>query len=107
MVDPDQVPFPVIVDELDAANPWGLRHMSGNVSEMTMSCDTETLLGLPTTSAYYDAAKAGTDCRRVVKGGRYTASMLWSRLASRTRTDLDTVNDNRGFRVLRQIKETK
>ncbi|MEP6018977.1 MAG: formylglycine-generating enzyme family protein [Paracoccaceae bacterium] len=107
LVDPDQVPFPVIVDELDAANPWGLRHMSGNVLEMTMSCITETLLGLPTTSAYYDAAKAGTDCRRVVKGGHFSASMLWSRLASRISTDLDTVTHTRGFRVLRQIKEMK
>ena len=30
--------MPVPVDELDAANGWGVRHMSGNVHEVTMSC---------------------------------------------------------------------
>jgi formylglycine-generating enzyme required for sulfatase activity len=33
--------FPIPVKELDAANPWGLRHMSGNVGEMTLSCYTD------------------------------------------------------------------
>lgn len=32
---------PVPVDALDAANAWGLRHMSGNVLEITMSCWTD------------------------------------------------------------------
>ena len=39
------LPFRVSVDEMDAANPWGLRHMSGDVFEITTSCYTERHLG--------------------------------------------------------------
>src|SRR5690606_27643739 len=30
--------MPVPVNELGAANAWGVRHMSGNVVELTLSC---------------------------------------------------------------------
>lgn len=36
---------PVTVDSLDAANAWGLRHMSGNATEITASCYTVRYLG--------------------------------------------------------------
>jgi formylglycine-generating enzyme required for sulfatase activity len=44
--------YPVPVDELDAANTWGLRHMSGNVTEITLSCYTDHYEGWSTTSEW-------------------------------------------------------
>ncbi len=73
---------PVPVDELDAANPWGLRHMSGNVNEITISCFVKPHLGLPTSSAYLDHATQGCD-RYVAKGGSYNWAMDALRPASR------------------------
>ncbi len=46
---------PVPVDELDAANQWGLRHMSGNVVERTRSC---------TPSATWDGPRQANGCAR-------------------------------------------
>ncbi len=60
---------PVPVDELDAANGWGLRHMSGNVSELTLSCWSDEHLGLVHDSAYLSDALSRPSCRRVAKGG--------------------------------------
>ena len=76
--------MPVHVDELDAANAWGLRHMSGNVSERTMSCWSERhLVGLATSSAHLADARSASVCRRVGKGGNYAFAMGYSRPANR------------------------
>ncbi|AXX99757.1 formylglycine-generating enzyme family protein [Profundibacter amoris] len=63
---------PVPVDKLDAANAWGVRHMSGNVKELTLSCWTDQHLGLATDSAYLANSRSQDSCkwgRRVSKGG--------------------------------------
>jgi formylglycine-generating enzyme required for sulfatase activity len=100
--------LPVPVDELDAANPWGLRHMSGNVGEITLSCYSKRHLGLPTNGAYL--AHAAQGCERFVsKGGSYSIGMDGVRLAFR----LFPLNDRRrsylGFRLIRifQTSETQ
>lgn len=96
--------MPVEVDMLDAANAWGVRHMSGNVAEVTLSCFHESHLGLPTTSAYVESATAAGSCRRVAKGGRFSSAMDAARLASRTRPTEDRRRDFFGFRVLRELR---
>ncbi len=95
---------PVPVDTLDAANGWGLRHMSGNVFEVTLSCDSPRLLGLPTSSAYLDHALSVDSCLRVAKGGAYNAAMDVLRLARRMRPPEDYRRSFYGFRIIRIFK---
>jgi formylglycine-generating enzyme required for sulfatase activity len=96
-------PTPVEVDELDAANGWGLRHMSGNVDEITLSCWTPTHIGLTSDSAYLAYALAQGSCLRVAKGGAFTSGMDWCRLAVRRRPPETDRSYDRGFRVVREL----
>lgn len=94
------------VDELDAANGWGVRHMSGNVREITMSCWSPLHLGLSSSSAYLADAQAKNDCGRVVwKGGAYNTAMDGLRLAMRYRPTKDRRRDHAGFRLVRQLSK--
>lgn len=96
---------PVAVDELDAGNPWGLRHMSGNVGEITLSCWSNTHLGLTTTSEYLSFTPLKEDCSRIVaKGGSFSFSMDHLRLAARIRPKTTARQNNLGFRVLRELQ---
>ena len=94
--------FPVPVDELNATNPWGLRHMSGNAGEWTLSCYTERYTGWSTTSEWLEKSPK-TSCERAVRGGSYAGSMDVVRVAWRGsinetyRTGLD------GFRVVKEL----
>lgn len=74
--------LPVRVEELEAANAWGLRHMSGNVNEVTRSCYSEKLPGWQTTSRWFDEGQVEI-CRRVNRGGSYVAAIDNSRVAWR------------------------
>lgn len=103
VADPDNRPMPVTVDELDAANAWGLRHMAGNLLERTMSCWSERLLGLPTSSAYLAEAQRHATCRRVGKGGRYGSTADYARPANRGRRPEDSPSRRAGFRILREM----
>ena len=96
---------PVPVDELDAANAWGVRHMSGNVYEVTQSCWTAKHLGLPTDSDYLDYAQSQDTCRRVAKGGSFTSGMDNLRLAVRMRPEEIRRRDFIGFRIVRELPE--
>ena len=103
--EPDRYGMPLPVDSLDAGNLWGLRHMSGNVSEWTMSCFTEPHLGLATSSAYYELATAATSCWLVTKGGSYAGSREYARPAFRGRSKEDRRSRQLGFRVVRDLFE--
>ncbi len=94
---------PVPVDELEAANPWGVRHMSGNVQELTQSCFSEEHLRLPRDSAYLAQGDAQRSCRRVGKGGSYNDAMDNLRPARRFRPPEDLRRDYLGFRVVRML----
>lgn len=96
--------MPVPVDELDAANAWGLRHMAGNVRERTRSCWTETHPGLATSSAYLALSRAQSECERVSKGGAYSGAMDFARPAARGSADEYYRSESAGFRVVRQMK---
>jgi formylglycine-generating enzyme required for sulfatase activity len=100
LVDRDQ---PVEVDDLDAANDWGLRHMSGNVSERTLSCWTKQHLDLSSASAYLKSAASQDSCKRTVKGGSFGDGMDWCRLATRTRQDDNRRDEYIGFRLVRDL----
>lgn len=98
---------PVPVDQLDAANAWGLRHMSGNVAEQTMSCWTPTYIGLKTSSAYLAHALLPGCERRVARGGAYWATMDFSRVGARFRAREAGRLQTSGFRVLRYLKSSQ
>lgn len=95
--------MPVPVDMLDAANAWGLRHMAGNVLEKTMPRLTQRHLGFPTPSAYLSDAQQAGSCDRVVKGGRYRASVEYARPANRGIEKESTRSGSVGFRVVREM----
>lgn len=94
---------PVTVDELDAANGWGLRHMSGNVGEWTLSCWTDTHLGLASDSDYLAYALSQESCRRVSKGGRFGSAMDNLRPANRYKPLETSAAHYRGFRLIREL----
>ncbi|MEM8792874.1 MAG: formylglycine-generating enzyme family protein [Pseudomonadota bacterium] len=96
---------PVSVDKLDAANAWGLRHMSGNVLEITQSCWTEEHISLARASAYLGLAQSQSNCRRVGKGGAFTSAMDNARLARRFRPLETRRTHNTGIRIIREMAQ--
>lgn len=103
IADPGNRRLPVPVDELDAANPWGLRHMAGNVIEKTMSCYHERHLGLTTSSAYLADALETDACQRVSKDGSYGGDAEYARPARRGPSSETSRNPRVGFRIVKEI----
>jgi formylglycine-generating enzyme required for sulfatase activity len=109
--DPRRVPrpdlaernLPVPVGDLDAANGWGLRHMSGNVAELTMSCWTPEHLPIASDSAYLENSLAQASCLRVSKGGDFGTAMDGLRLATRHKPTEDRRRNYLGFRIARDL----
>jgi formylglycine-generating enzyme required for sulfatase activity len=95
--------FPVPVNELDAANAWGLRHMSGNVFEITRSCYAERYDAWATTSEWL-AHSLIKSCDRSVGGGSYANSVDLSWVAWRSRRYEDTQSQFDGFRVVKDLR---
>ncbi|MDX8346797.1 formylglycine-generating enzyme family protein [Cognatiyoonia sp. IB215446] len=93
---------PVPIDELDAANQWGLRHMSGNVMERTRSCYTDEYAGWPTASEWLRQSLVDS-CKRASRGGAYNSAMDFSRVASRGAAEEDFRGRSTGFRVVREM----
>ncbi len=94
---------PVPVQELDAANAWGLRHMSGNVFEITQSCRADQHFGLALDSDYLAHDLAYPDCNRALKGGSYAVAMDYARPSARGHIATITQNDMMGFRIVREL----
>jgi len=94
---------PVPVTMLDAANGWGLRHMSGNVKEWTLSCFTkEGYEGWPRTSIWLENADA-TCVKQTVRGGEYLSPTNTIRVAHRGRAPRRRRLTSTGFRILREL----
>ncbi len=91
------------VDNLDAANDWGLRHMSGNASEFTSTCGDGPHRGLASSSEYLAADKDRPDCKRSVKGGMYDGNVELARPARRVPISSDHWSPSIGFRVVRDL----
>ncbi len=100
----DQEPLgkPVPVEMLDAANQWGLRHMSGNVGERTSSCYSKRYAGWSTSSEWLKQSRV-TSCKRARRGGDYGAGMDFLRVASRGAAEDTTRTNISGFRVVREM----
>ncbi len=91
------------VDDLDAANAWGLRHMSGNASEFTSTCGEGPHRALATSSQYLAADTERPDCARSVKGGMYSGNVELARPARRVAISSDHWSPTIGFRVVRDM----
>jgi formylglycine-generating enzyme required for sulfatase activity len=81
-------------------NPFGLFDMNGNVWEWVEDCFREGYAPTQTDGAAWKSDRCG---KRVMRGGsfRYGPNML--RSASRGLDGVDTKDDDRGFRVARQL----
>lgn len=95
--------MPVPVDMLDAANAWGLRHMAGNVKEITMTCWSNRQLDLLTSSEYLAEAQQAGSCRRVGKGGAFNGDVNYLRPASRGVFNEIYGRYFVGFRIVREM----
>lgn len=101
--DPNNERKPVPVEQLDAANAWGLRHMSGNVIELTRSCWSDRHLALESSSRYLAASYPAFGCKRVKKDGYYGNDLQLLRPARRVFGSEDHWSHMFGFRVVRDI----
>ncbi|MEM8787040.1 MAG: formylglycine-generating enzyme family protein [Pseudomonadota bacterium] len=93
---------PVPVEELDAANQWGLRHMSGNVIEQTRSCYTDSYAGWSTSSEWLRQSMVSI-CKRVFRGGGFHTAMDYLRVASRGSGNEERGSRYSGFRIVREM----
>ncbi|WP_282168752.1 formylglycine-generating enzyme family protein [Ruegeria atlantica] len=91
------------VDNLDAANDWGLRHMSGNAGEFTSSCGEGPHRGLETSSQYLAVDADRPDCKRSIKGGAYAGQVELARPARRVAISSDYWAPAVGYRVVRDL----
>jgi formylglycine-generating enzyme required for sulfatase activity len=89
----------VSVKELDAANPWGLMHMSGNVWEWNQDRYNENYDLSNTVDPM--GATSGSDC--VIRGGSWYINAQYVRSAYRYRGVVGSRNDLVGFRVVRTL----
>ena len=96
----DGITVPVM--ELDAANAWGLRHMSGNVVERTTSCWTERYAGWSNSSTWLQQSRVDS-CQRVSRGGAYWGGPDFARVASRGSAPETYRSNSGGFRVVRDL----
>ncbi|MEM9211696.1 MAG: formylglycine-generating enzyme family protein [Pseudomonadota bacterium] len=93
----------VPVDELDAANNWGLRHMTGNAAEYTSSCYNGGYAGWEDSEQYLSDSLHG-NCLRVLRGGSFGFSLDSLRSAWRMPSRDQTAGTKyKGFRIIKEI----
>ena len=83
-----------------AANPWGLHDMHGNIWEWTEDCWNDSYAGAPSDGS---AWLSGTCAERVLRGGPWTGSPWFLRVAYRFRDATGDRNLDFGFRVARTL----
>jgi formylglycine-generating enzyme required for sulfatase activity len=91
---------PVPIDASEA-NPFGLLHVHGNVSEWVEDCWEESLAGLPRDGS----ARTRGDCsRRVIRSGSFEDPPKDVRAARRSWQESGDRRSQIGFRVAREMK---
>ncbi|MEM9798239.1 MAG: formylglycine-generating enzyme family protein [Pseudomonadota bacterium] len=96
--------LPIPVDDREAANTWGLRHMSGNVNELTIACWSIGHRGLASSSEYLSDAEKLQTCDRVTKGGGYGSGSSFARPANRGFSPENHRSRYTGFRLIRVMQ---
>jgi formylglycine-generating enzyme required for sulfatase activity len=91
------------VDDLDAENVWGLRHMHGNVWEWVEDCWHENYVGAPEDGRAWLSENGGDCSSRVVRGGRWGGDPRFLRSAVRGRIEPVVRVGNLGFRPARTL----
>ena len=84
------------------ANPFGLHDMLGNNREWVEDCYQRRYQG----ASSGGGARTGGDCaKRVMRGGSWESKPKRVRAANRNRHDVDDLDDDFGFRVVRIVAE--
>jgi formylglycine-generating enzyme required for sulfatase activity len=83
------------------ANPFGLYDMHGNVWEWVEDCFREGYAGAGKESVAWTADNCG---KRVIRGGAFRFSATVLRSASRDWAAVESYDNDRGFRVARDLK---
>lgn len=87
-----------------AANPFGLHDMLGNVWEWVQDCYRQDYRGVPSNGT---ASAEFKGCDRVNRGGSWMSPVWKFRLGFRDRTDPRKGLEELGFRVARNIRESR
>jgi len=83
-----------------SANKFGVFDTAGNVAEWVRDCWHDNYNGAPTTGEVWE----GGDCiTRVVRGGSYSSPPQSIRTAKRDKFKSDSLYDNIGIRVVREV----
>lgn len=93
----------VPVEDLDAANAWGLLHMHGNVYEWVEDCWHHTYAGAPTDGSAWLSEQDGDCSRRVLRGGSWNGNPRNLRSAYRFWEEPEVRNGAIGFRPARTL----
>ena len=91
------------VEELEASNGWGLRHMHGNVWEWVEDCWHDTYQGAPTDGSAWLSEQNGNCDLRVVRGGSWYNYPRSLRSAVRDRFVPGDRDSSIGFRPARTL----
>lgn len=86
-----------------AANPWGLQAMHGNVWEWVSDCWHANYTHAPQNALPWGAERGGDAETRVLRGGSWSDPPHMLRCAARRDAPSYARNDNKGFRVLREL----
>ncbi|MGH1405737.1 MAG: formylglycine-generating enzyme family protein [Rhodomicrobiaceae bacterium] len=81
------------------ANSFGLYDMLGNVSEWIADCVHKTYKGAPNDGRAWLNENGGNCLHHILRGGNWSASAAFTRIARRGSTYLNIKNRNYGFRV--------
>ncbi len=93
----------VPVDELDAANAWGLLHMHGNIREWVEDCSHGDYSGAPTDGSAWLSENGGVCASRVLRGGSWSDRPQGLRSAKRNWSGPQSLFDNVGFRPAKTL----
>lgn len=81
-----------LVTDLDAENPWGIRHALGNLWELTEDCWHINYINAPVDGRAWKDEDEGDCAYRVLRGGSTWQGMNSIRSSSRHKVDIDRFN---------------